>query len=99
MDKYYYTDLYDFSLTVNMNFLRKIANPTNYAGCTAADNSFPQDFWVPSLRQSNIACGVASPSASASVCSTNTIIQGGRASSSCYGCMDTTKILLDYTGT
>lgn len=64
IDEYYYTDQYDFTATSgagDKNYMAKIANPANYA-CTV--NSFTSDSWVPSTRQSDIACSVTSSYAS-----------------------------------
>lgn len=95
IDQYYYTDLYDFTATSgsgDKNFMAKIANPANYA---CAVNSFSSDSWVPSTRQSDIACSTTSSYASSTECPTSAAIQGGRATSaSCFGCMDSMKVLL-----
>ena len=62
VNKYYYTDLYDFDSPSNKAILAKIANPVNYA---CSSNSFSQDSWVPSLRQTDITCSVTTSQASA----------------------------------
>lgn len=65
IDQYYYTDLYDFTATSgtgDKNFMAKIANPANYAGCSV--NSFSSDSWVPSTRQTDIACSTTASYAS-----------------------------------
>lgn len=97
IDQYYYTDLYDFDTNAassDVAFMRNIGNPTNYAGCTV--NSFTQDSWIPSTRQSMIACSVTTSTASSTECPSSTEISGGRGSSaSCFGCMDSMKVLLN----
>ena len=54
IDKYYYTDLYDFNSVADTNFMARIANPANYGTCAAT--GFTADSWVPSLRQSAVGC-------------------------------------------
>lgn len=49
--------------------MSRIANPSNYGSCTA--NSFAQDSWVPSLRQSSVSCAV-SGTATGTNCPTST---------------------------
>lgn len=101
IDKYYYSDTYDFSSTADEQFLAKVATPTNaaYSGCTF--NSFTQDLWVPSVRNSAFSCG-SLPQASTTECVTTgaagDIAKGRATSTSCFGCMDSTKIIVtDYT--
>lgn len=75
--------------------MSNIANPSLYT-CTA--NSFTQDSWVPSLRQSSVACAVTSSTATSTNCPTSTEIQAGRSAAptgTCYGCMDSMKVLLN----
>jgi hypothetical protein len=71
--------------------LANIANPANY-NCLV--NSFTQDSWVPSLRQTaDIPCSVTTSQASATQCPDTTAFVGGRASSvACFGCIDSTKV-------
>lgn len=57
-----YTDVYDFSSDANLNYMKKIADPTLYASCTS--NNFQNDRWVPSIRQAVVGCGIATHEAS-----------------------------------
>ena len=59
IDSYYYTDLNDFSSTINTDFMSKVADPTTsaYSGCT--NNGFQTDSWIPSTRQGSIGCVVS----------------------------------------
>lgn len=104
IDSYYFTDLYDFSSTTNNNFMGKVADPTNaaYSGCT--NNGFATDSWIPSIRQSTIGCVVSSNrQVSVTECGTSAKIAGGQSGASpnnvCYGCLDSTKILVKDPGT
>ena len=107
INKYYYTDLYDFSSTYNQDVIKDIANPSlaAYSGCTV--NNFLSDKWVPSLRNAAFECSgttkTATYSATANTqCSDTTRVDGGYATDTtangCYGCMDSTKILVKLTG-
>ena len=90
IDKYYYTDLYDFNSVADTNFMARIANPANYGTCAAT--GFTADSWVPSLRQSAVGCaaGTAGNTATSGDCSTSGAISGR--TGTCLGCMDTMKI-------
>lgn len=85
--------------------IRDIANPAAYSGCTV--NNFQSDKWVPSLRNTAFDCSgttkTATYSATANtLCSDTTRVNGGYATDTtangCYGCMDSTKILVKLTG-
>jgi hypothetical protein len=96
IDKYYYTDEFDFSSSYDKNFMAKIANPARYSSCTVS--SFQTDSWVPSIRQTDINCpsAISGTTATDTDCSNSGVIQAR--SGTCQGCMDTTKII-DNTGT
>jgi hypothetical protein len=97
IDQYYYTDLFDFTATAtahDKNFMIKISTASNYPGC--AINAFNQDSWVPSIRQTDIPCQVSTSTASSTQCTSSADIQGGRnTSTSCFGCIDSMKVLLN----
>lgn len=96
IDKYYYTDEFDFSSSYDKSFMAKIANPARYSSCTAG--TFQTDSWVPSIRQNDINCpsAISGTTATGSDCPADIDIQGSVGT--CQGCMDTTKII-DNTAT
>ena len=91
----YRTTILDFSSSGNKNILKKMANPAEYSGCNA--NDFGSDSWVPSIQsgavidcQSNT--GVDSDETECP--DTATLVSGyNSGSGSCYGCLDTFKVL------
>lgn len=76
--------------------MRNIATPSGYS-CSV--NSFSQDRWIPSLRQSTIGCSGTTPSATSTNCPASANIIAGRSTSgsggTCFGCMDSMKVLLN----
>ncbi len=94
IDQYYNTDIYDFSSSSDKALMAKVANPAHADYDTCAVNSFSQDSWVPSLRNSDIACAVTTSTASVAQCTNSADIVAGRATSTaCFGCIDSMAVL------
>jgi hypothetical protein len=95
LNTYKLSQILDITSVPDINILKRLSNPTNYA-CTAA--AFSTDSWIPSTNQKNndIPCKVQSAqSATSQTCKTVTDFESGN--SGCTGCIDTTSILNQFS--
>ena len=82
----------DFSDSDTQNILERLADPSNFPGCTA--NSFQSESWVPSvLSGAAISCTQSAGSTAGDAeCASSSDIQG--ATNGCAGCLDAQEVLL-----
>jgi len=104
IDAYYYSDKFDYSSSINDNFIRKVSDRSTAAYSTCTTNGFDTDSWIPSTRQSTFSCIVSAGSlVSTTQCGTQAQITGGKNGVSpnnvCFGCLDSTKILVNDPST